>query len=173
MIELPSIPRREFGFERTTCGCDECTRNCRFIPGSLVPSDLERMRDALSPGQDIFEWASENLLASPGAVVMYRGEMYRIPTLVPARGPDGMACKFLTEDWKCSIHTVAPYGCAFVDMHMTDEEGTRRSTAGLMAINNDWMANGLYSQVHQHLEAERNIAPPANELRRKMAKATL
>src|SRR5438067_916759 len=97
----PSLPlvdpaRAEFGFCRTRCDCLECTRSCRHIPGYLIPADLERMDRFLAPDQDLVTWAKRHLLASPGALVMRGGRAFRIPTLVPARRPDG-ACLFLTE----------------------------------------------------------------------------
>jgi hypothetical protein len=39
---MPEV-RKEFGFVRTVCACGECTINCHFIPGYLIPADLERI----------------------------------------------------------------------------------------------------------------------------------
>jgi len=35
--------RTEFGSARTACSCANCSINCRFIPGYLIPADLERI----------------------------------------------------------------------------------------------------------------------------------
>src|SRR5208337_1439820 len=67
------MSRTEFGLERTACGCGACVTNCRFMPGFLIPSDLERMIPA---GVDPYLWADKNLLASPGALVMKDGETF-------------------------------------------------------------------------------------------------
>ncbi len=103
--------RTEFGFARTVCACPDCTLNCQYIPGYLIPADLERIGQYHAPGAEIFDWARGHLLASPGAMVRRGDAVFRIPTLVPARRPDG-ACLFLTADERCAIHVVAPFGCA-------------------------------------------------------------
>jgi hypothetical protein len=33
--------RIELGFERTVRACPECKRYCRYLPGVVIPSDLE------------------------------------------------------------------------------------------------------------------------------------
>src|SRR6516162_6121893 len=98
-VQLPVIDpaRSEFGFTRTICACTSCTASCRHIPGYLVPDDLVRLRDLLSPGEDLLTWSRGNLLASPGALVARGGQLFRIPTLVPARKSD-RSCRFLTAD---------------------------------------------------------------------------
>lgn len=84
--------RVEFGFERSECACRECTANCKFISGYLVPADIERISRALGY-TNIVTFALENLAASPGATVMSaEGRVFQIPTLVPRRKSDG-SCK--------------------------------------------------------------------------------
>src|SRR5262245_26676119 len=103
--------RTEFGVPRSTCDCVECVMNCRYMPGHLIPADLDRLLEGVAdPGK----WAEDNLLASPGALAMNTttGRTFRIRTLVPAVKPDG-SCIHLTEDRKCAIHENAPFGCAF------------------------------------------------------------
>lgn len=97
-------PRTEFGFPRTTCGCADCEVNCRYMPGFLIPADLERM---IPEGADPFVWAEKNVLASPGALAMQGGKTFRIHTLVPATKKDG-SCIHLAEDGRCLIHEVSP-----------------------------------------------------------------
>lgn len=145
--------RTEFGTERSSCACDTCKRNCRMMPGFLIPADLGRM---FANGNEcsrmsIFKWAEDNLLASPGALVMRNGEMFRIPTLVPAKQPDG-SCINLSPDGLCQIHDVAPFGCAFFDCH-SGTESFALSRAGLIAVYEDHARNGLYSRIWQHLFA--------------------
>src|SRR5215467_1073893 len=88
---MATTAREEFGFARTVCDCSECSINCRFIPGYLIPADLDRIARHLG-SENLIEFALENLLASPGATVFERGQVQQIPTLVPARRSDG-ACK--------------------------------------------------------------------------------
>lgn len=158
--------RIEFGVGRTNCSCRDCQTNCRFMPGFLIPSDLGRMIPA---GSDPMAWAETNLLASPGALVMKSGsgDVFRIPTLVPAIKKDG-SCIHLQgskRNSKCAIHEIAPFGCAFFDCG-TEREGL--SFEGLMAVYNAG-SNSLYYRLWQHLQdgGWRQQAPEV--LRKRMA----
>jgi hypothetical protein len=158
---LPLIDpgRTEFGYARSTCACADCAAGCRHLPGYLVPADLERLRDHLAPGEDLFAWARRSLLASPGALVARGEKVFSIPTLVPARRADG-ACLFLTEADRCAIHAAAPFGCAFFDVHQAAAEADARSAAGLRAVLADWLAGGPYAEVWRALDAAGLRAPP-------------
>ena len=151
-LPVVDAARTEFGFPRTECGCDECARPCHYMPGYLVPADLERIHQLLAPEQDLREWATDHLLASPGAVVMRDGQEFRIPTLVPARRGDG-ACRFLAADSRCAIYAVSPFGCAFIDSHMTGIAADHRSIRGLLAILDAWNHGTMYSQIWLGLAA--------------------
>lgn len=156
--------REEFGFERTECACKECAINCRFMPGFLIPSDLDRMVPA---GEDPFRWAERNLLASPGALVMSSttGATARIQTLVPATR-DG-ACIHL-RDGLCTIHEVSPFGCAFFDCG--PERGTLAKD-GLMAVMDAWQEDSLYAQLWKYLAAQKRVQKSADILRARMREA--
>ena len=158
---LPLIDpcRTEFGCPRTVCACPGCSAGCRHLPGYLVPADLDRLRTHLAPGEELLAWARNCLLASPGALVARGGTLFRIPTLVPARRPDG-ACLFLTEDGRCAVHAVAPFGCAFFDAHQAAAEAGPRSAAGLRAVLADWLAGGPYAAAWRALAAAGLRAPP-------------
>jgi hypothetical protein len=80
--------RTELGFERTGYDCSDCKINCKFIPGFLLPSDIRRIAEHLWYSNPV-EFALDNLLASPGAIVMDHGQIRRIRTLTPARRQDG------------------------------------------------------------------------------------
>jgi hypothetical protein len=140
VLQLRSVdvgPRRQFGFERTICGCAFCTAPCRHIPGSLDVSDLAQLCPV---GQDVFAWAEQHLRAlidKPFA------------TLVPARQVNGH-CHWLFEG-KCAVHDAAPYSCAFFDSHQTEAEVERRSAATIEARREDAAQNGLYYRVWLHL----------------------
>jgi Fe-S-cluster containining protein len=169
---LPVIDptRSEFGFSRTVCACHACTLNCHHLPGYLIPADLERIHQHLSPGEDLRSWAKQRLLASPGALVMRDGQTFRILTLVPARRPDG-ACTFLTDTDQCAIHAVSPFGCAFFDTHMTHTEADRRSKRGLQAVLDAWEASALYAHVWVNLAGNGLAAPPPEAARQQLQRA--
>jgi hypothetical protein len=144
MSELPLI-REEFGFQRTECGCACCQVHCRHIPGGLAPADLTRL---CPPGRDVFAWAEQQLRALTGRPV---------PTLVPARQPDG-ACHWF-RDGHCLVHDRAPYGCAFFDSHMGPDEVDRRESATVRARREDAAAEGLYFRVWLHLQRHGLVSP--------------
>lgn len=150
-----SEARTTFGFNRTECACEECALNCRFIPGYLIPTDLAAIADHLGY-ENLITFALENLLASPGATVMANGELFQIPTLVPARQANG-ACKFLTADNRCAIHAVSPYGCSHFDVHQSNGEADERSLMGLSAIAREWNAGRLYAQLWAILHAIKRV----------------
>jgi hypothetical protein len=159
--------RTEFGFARTLCACPSCILNCRHIPGYLIPADLDRIQKHLGSEKEGFAWAKKYLLASPGAVVLRAGRLFRIPTLVPARSSQG-ACTFLTADDRCAIHAMAPFGCAFFDEHMDAKEANRRSACGLQAILAAWKSEDLYAQVWRALDQAGLQAPAPEMCRRRL-----
>jgi Fe-S-cluster containining protein len=158
--------RSEFGFERTVCACAECVINCHFIPGYLIPADLERVAARLGY-DDPIEFAVNNLLASPGATVLDGGRVRQIPTLVPARREDG-SCLFLDGQNRCTVHDVSPFGCAFFDVHQSKEESDRRSSYGLAQIDLAWRGGHLYAQLWLLLEMLGLMAPPPAAARARM-----
>lgn|ERR1039457_2065940 len=159
--------RTEFGAERNHCACKFCVTNCKFMPGFLIPADLSRMirHYSLSP-IEILPWAEENLLASPGALVMKAGVTFRIPTLVPAVKPDG-SCIHLRGK-SCDIYQIAPFGCAFFSCSHGDE---KLSALGLMEILRDREERGPYTYVWDHLNKSGLRQVRAEELRERMRKA--
>jgi hypothetical protein len=132
------------------------------MPGSLDVADLPRL---CPPGQDVFAWAEQHLRALTDKPV---------PTLVPARQANGH-CHWLFND-QCSVHTNAPFSCAFFDSHQSEAEIQRRSAATLNARREDASQNGLYYRVWLHLKEKGLIARPgdraalAEERRRIMAR---
>ena len=158
-----SDPRITFGFARTECACEECALNCRYIPGYLIPTDLDAMAAYLSY-ESVLTFALENLLASPGATAMADGELFQIPTLVPARQANGV-CKFLTPENRCAIHAVSPFGCSHFDVHQSKTEADERSLRGLHAIAHEWETGGLYARVWTILHAMKRDAPSPTKAR--------
>jgi len=136
----------------------------------LIPADLDRIRRQLAPGAGLLGWAHQHLLASPGALVEQGASAFRIPTLVPARRPEG-GCLFLTTVDRCAIHASAPFGYAFFDDHMEAAEADRRSRLGLQAILEAWRSGSLYGQVWLVLQEAGLQAPPPEVCRRQFRQA--
>jgi Fe-S-cluster containining protein len=111
---------------------------------------------------DLTRFAFDNLLASPGAIIYTREGLIRIRTLVPARGADG-ACRFLTAEDRCSIHTVSPYSCAMFDHTQSREEADALSLRGLMEIARAWQRGDLYAQLWMTLYHAGYVTPSAIE----------
>jgi Fe-S-cluster containining protein len=161
--------RTAFSFRRTKCGCGDCTINCKYLPGYLLPEDLVRIARSLGYA-NLGQFAFDHLLASPGATVMSEGRVFQIPTLVPRRKEDG-SCKFLDEKSRCTIHAVSPYGCAFFDAHQSGAEADRRSSRGLQEIARHWAGGAgpsAYVLLWRLLYAAGLRAIPAQVARAKM-----
>lgn len=148
--------RTEFGFERTIADGPQEQLACKTSPGYLIPSDLDRMAKAIG-FENTKEWALQHLLASPGMKIGWRHlvtgkmEVGHIRILVPARNGAGHCEHFV--DGKCAIHEAAPFGCAFFDCSQSAKEYERRSIAGLLAIQGDWIVKGPYSKIWLTLDA--------------------
>jgi Fe-S-cluster containining protein len=163
--------RTFMGYNRTHCDCPECALNCQYIPGYLLPTDLPRL--ATFHGAELdpnFNWQHQdthfhqfilqNLLASPGALVLKNGKPCRIRTIVPARNVGG--CKLL-DGKLCTIHSVAPFGCAFFDSHQEPPVSNAISGAGLRIIARLWRddPHSLYCQIWNelHQKGMRALSP--------------
>lgn len=132
-------------FTRSVCACGPCTAFCFTKPGYLIPSDLFRIADFLVAERrieqtgDVLNW----LRASKGAVVgdAATGERFRIGTITP-RLEHGR-CVFLTDEDRCSIHAVSPFGCAYFSTHDEHRAADARSMWGLRQI----MMTPAYTQA--------------------------
>lgn len=178
-------PVREFnGFKRTICSCGECAINCRFIPGYLLPEDLDNIATfhgaRFNPfldwnGQDesFRQFILSNFLASPGALVAKAGRIFRIRTIVPARGDFGW-CRFF-DGRLCNIHPVAPFGCAFFDSHQKQSKSNSISAMGLELIARLWetQPRSLYCEIWNDLHVRGLRAPAPEDCRNRMSKETM
>jgi hypothetical protein len=135
----------------------------------LIPADIRRIADYLGES-DLTQFALDNLLASPGAIIFTQSGLVRIRTLVPARRADG-ACRFMTVEDRCSIHTVAPFSCALFDCRQSREEADGLSLRGLMEIAKAWQRGDLYAQLWLTLHHDGRIAPSPIEARARMRAA--
>lgn len=138
-------------FARTSCACAECQHCCTEQPGSLAAGDLEKIAEYLQlPVSAILH----KFWASPGALVMRpsTGEFFRIGTITPQLRHG--RCVFLTAAGECSIHPVAPAGCALFDTHMDAEIAQPRS---------QWLAKSqstdAYQSVRRTLQPARSHKP--------------
>ena len=158
------------GHCRTVCNCELCAINCRFIPGYLLPKDLDKIATFLGYSK-LSEFAEKNLLASPGAIVIKDGRLCRIRTLVPARNQSGW-CKFF-DGSLCTIHPVSPFGCAFFDSHQEQSESNVISAEGLQVIAGLWedQPRSRYCQIWNHLHVRGMRAPAPEECRKRMETA--
>jgi len=136
----------EHTFSRTTCSCPDCVTCCHEQPGSCAAGDVERIAAYLQLPVRV---AALKFWASPGALLMNResGEVYRQGTITPrlVRG----RCIFLDDDDRCTIHDVAPFGCAYFDTHMNGREAQPRS---------QWLAASQSSAEYQSLRRTLMVA---------------
>jgi len=157
--------RTEFGFHRTVSANAEDVLCCKYMPSYLVPSDISRLCDRF--GCNPLQLAKSHLLASPGAEISKDGVRQRLRTLVPDRNSVGH-CEFL-HDGKCAIHGDSPYGCAFFDSEMSDQEASLRTSAGLQAIWDAWQdEDSDYALLWDLLFLMGRRAPDPYECKRKI-----
>jgi hypothetical protein len=132
-----------------------------FMPGFLIPADLERM---IPTDTDPLQWAEANLLASPGAIVAKEGELFRIPTLVMATKPDGSCIYYVKR--RCQIWETSPFGCAFFGCGSQHHE--LLSEKGLFAVLRAWRKPSLYTRIWNHLWDSQRRADAPEEKRARM-----
>jgi len=93
--------------------------------------------------------ASKYFWNSPGMVLGSQGQTFRLRTITP-RFENGR-CVFLTDEGRCSIHPVAPFGCRYFDVHMTAHKGQKRAR---------WGVNQILDAL-QRYQSERDSLPEA------------
>lgn len=121
----------------------------------------------IPPGADPFIWAESNLLASPGALAMAAGKLFRIPTLVPATKPDG-SCIHLNANQFCDIWEVSPFGCAFFSCEPEVPGLAHHGLAAIMAAE----PGNLYQLIWEYLHARGKRQHSPDILRARMRAAT-
>jgi hypothetical protein len=187
VTRLPVIDqgRREFGYARSKCGCEKCSVYCRFAPGMVIPQDLARLASLTRGEAGVISWAMEHLQASSGPmgfqVTGGDGVRVKFPTLVPARGRDGLACHWLMEDGRCAVHERAPFGCAFFDCRLEGGDAFERKSRACEAMAESWRAeeavpghpDGLYARVCKALTAAGRIGPAPEVSRSRMQKVAM
>jgi hypothetical protein len=156
--------RTEFGFTRTRCDCGTCIANCEGLPGYLIPGDLKRLLppDVYEDEEKAKEFAREHFRASNATEIIRchhdgRKEHMHVGTLVPTHRENG-SCHYLEND-RCTIHAIAPFGCAFFDCRQSKQQADAISSRGISAIIADRDAGGLYSRLWASLWKEGLQAP--------------
>ena len=138
MTPLPIVqPRTEFGACRLGCDCDICKAACKFFPGNLLPSDLERL---IPKDADPCVWAAEHLLADAGGLLKTQVK------------PDGSCHWFQGE--KCAVWENSPFSCAFFACLkvQSDKEANRLRNAAKEVVFKAWADKAsLYRRLWDHL----------------------
>lgn len=141
-------------FSRTICDCEACQQCCHEQPGHILPGQMEQIAEHLQQPLPIVK---QMFWASPGAVVMdtQTNRQFRIGTITPKFDRRKKACVFLSDEGKCTIHSVAPFGCSYFDTHMKADEAHRRSAWGLSVI----VADEDYKTLRQSLPFAESYKP--------------
>jgi Uncharacterised protein family (UPF0153). len=127
-------------FVRTECSCSECVKCCKRQPGPLAPGDFERIQKHLGASD---EEMREKFWASPGCMVKDAfGVTARIGTITPRYDRRKKRCVFLDDNDRCTIHSVAPFGCAYFDTHQSSVTAMPRSV---------WLARQQMDPDYQRL----------------------
>jgi Fe-S-cluster containining protein len=134
------------------CACKECVACCYRQPGPLIPGDAERIAKHFGITLDEVK---NFLWASPGALARRRNQTVSIKTITP-RMVKGR-CVFLDAKDRCTIHPVAPFGCAYSDVHQSKNEAMRRSLWGHSLI----YSSDEYKRLRATLMLATNYKPRA------------
>lgn len=147
------------------CGSPIGTANKRR--SSAGPGDAKAMAEHLDQ-EATPDWMAEHLRESHVGYARTRsGRSEEVWTISPAQREDG-SCVFLDGD-RCTVHPVAPVGCALHDMHRSDEVAHRISTY----IALDALTDDEYARQASALRAAGKIARPARERQQALAEAEL
>jgi Fe-S-cluster containining protein len=150
------------------------------MPGYMVPDDIGRMYAATKKENETLDaWALRTLRASPGATmgIKARGDdgkmalhVIRVGTLVPAVRHDGHCINLDPNSGRCKIHEVSPFGCAFVDSHMSQDEANAISTSGLSDLLQQMLADAPteYYRIWEMLREAGKVAPAPAEARARL-----
>lgn len=149
-------------YEPSSCRCAGCVDQCCSAPGILAPGDLERI--AAYVGADAGEggrasgFASVNFEAvEPMACIEVSDNENKphvdelcgkVPWIRPRRHASGIRagrCVFLTDDDRCSVYSVRPFGCAVCN---ACEGGNAAAVDScLVAIANDLVYLEMWTEI--------------------------
>jgi hypothetical protein len=143
------------------------------MPGTVAPGELERIAEHLGQPCDM-TFVSQYFDASDGPLVgkMANGELqqYQIPTIVPRLTETG--CVFL-KDGRCQIHPVAPFGCAYHRVCVTEPDADDKSAYVLNLIMRSHVVGGRYSLIMRALSACNLTATPLATRKESFARALI
>ena len=124
----------------------------------LAPRDLPAITAHLGRS-DPTAFAREALVVSEGPTLgLSGGRVITLPTLVPRSDATG-SCIFYKQG-RCSIHAVSPFGCSYIDAHMTDAQVEQRTHAMYATLLADHRGNGPYAQTCAELTSLGLVAQP-------------
>ena len=157
MSDLPDLDQ----FERSYCDCRKCSLTCRYMPGMCAPGDVQKIARYLGE-QPSAEWIAKHFEASEGSPVRVHGKAVYVPTIVPAQNETNGQCVFMTDDGRCSVHPVAPFGCSRINV-CQDREGDNdeRHRTALQHIALD----DTYPQLWVSLTEVGAVAEPVDDRR--------
>lgn len=138
-------------FKPTSCACYEDRANCTRQPGCLLPGQLQTIMDHL--GEAVAD-AAKYFWNSPGMVLSRAGQLFRVRTITP-RYENGR-CVFFTKDSRCAIHSVAPFGCRYFDVHMSRKAANKRVMWGTHQIIDSYAG---YSEQRDSLPEATHYLP--------------
>jgi hypothetical protein len=144
------------------------------MPGVLGVGDLNRIAEVLGYA-DIEAFAQDHLVVVDGLKVAIQPpgqktkRLVSIPTLAPAARADG-SCHWL-EGGRCSIHAVSPFGCAYIDAHMSNSDTERRSVFLYRELLADLEADGQYTRLCAGLRRKGHIGLAVDLQRYRLVKA--
>lgn len=162
MSEISEIPR-------TVCGCDDCRRPCRHVPGALAPHDVAAIAGQLGLATDSDEFL-DLFQASDGAKVVSQGVVFNVPSVVPRLTPSG--CVFLDEEGMCRIHSASPFGCSRFDSHQPADVAMPRVSALIREQMRDIRDCGPLVRLRDRLVQLGRLARPLAERREAEARET-
>lgn len=141
-------------YEPSSCRCDKCVGTCCSEPGMLAPGDLSRIAAYVGaePGGQFmlrnFEAAEPRPCTAVGSEHTPPEVCGTVPYVRPAIHKSGIRkgrCVFLTDDDRCSVHPVRPFGCAVCN---ACEGGNAVATDDcLAAIANDLVYLEMWTEI--------------------------
>ena len=116
---------QEFGFKRTVCSCRMCRLLCEHEPGYLVPSDLTRL---IPPEVESVRLGGRTFEGKSRIRRVFNRFWDRSVDPVSGAREEGLSghCHWY-EQGRCVVHDRSPFGCAYLDQHLTDREADRRN----------------------------------------------
>lgn len=127
-------------FESDYCSCDQCSSICKFSPGILIPGDIERiaahvneicddgsvnpqfMQEVFTVSFGVYHPRNDSFGNQELSANRNNGKRHMLPPIITPDVLGETGCIFYDgEAGKCSIHTVAPFGCKRLSLCNEDD----------------------------------------------------